>query len=110
MEITSTLLTAVAAISAVFAGFAGSVVSVFAAGAVAVVAAGGAVAAGGVAAVLNTRHAIAKENGWKEQAPTQAAFIAAVQEQSNVIRRPILVNGDTAVVGKDVEQIRSLLS
>ncbi len=67
-------------------------------------------AAGGVAAVLNTRHAVAKENGWKEQAPTQEAFIAAVQEQSNVIRRPILVKGDAAVVGKDTEQIRALLA
>ena len=67
-------------------------------------------AAGGVAAVLNTRHAIAKENGWKEQAPAQAAFIAAVREQSNVIRRPILVRGDAAVVGKNMDEIRSLLA
>ena len=67
-------------------------------------------AAGSVAAVLNTRHAVAKANGWKEQAPTQQAFIAAVQEQSNVIRRPILVKGDAAVVGKDTEQIRALLA
>ena len=67
-------------------------------------------AAGGVASVLNTRHAIAKENGWKERAPTQAAFIAAVQEQSNLIRRPIFVMGDTAVVGKHIEEIRALLA
>jgi len=66
-------------------------------------------AAGSVAAVLNTRHAIAKENGWKERAPTQAAFIAAVQEQSNVIRRPILVRDGAAVVGNDPDAVRSLL-
>lgn len=67
-------------------------------------------AAGGVAAVLNTRHAIAKENGWKDTAPSQAAFIAAVQEQSNVIRRPILVKDGKAVVGKDEDSLRSLLA
>ena len=67
-------------------------------------------AAGGVAAVLNTRHAIAKKHGWKEQPPTQATFIAAVREQSNVIRRPILIKRDAAVVGKDMDQIRALLA
>ena len=67
-------------------------------------------AAGGVGAVLNLRHAIAKENGWKESPPAQTAFIAAVREQSNVIRRPILVSGGRAVVGRNEEAIRSLLA
>jgi arsenate reductase-like glutaredoxin family protein len=66
-------------------------------------------AAGGVAAVLNTRHAIAKANGWKESAPSAAAFIAAVQEHSNVIRRPILVKDGKAVVGRDETATRELL-
>ena len=59
--------------------------------------------------MLNTRHAIAKENEWKDKAPAQAAFIAAVQEQSNVIRRPILVKDGAAVVGRDEDAIRELL-
>jgi arsenate reductase len=66
-------------------------------------------AAGGVAAVLNTRHATAKANGWKEKAPTQAAYIEAVREEPNLIRRPILVSGDEAVVGRNEEGIRALL-
>ena len=66
-------------------------------------------AAGGVAAVLNTRHALAKENGWKEHAPGLAAFVAAVQEQTNVIRRPILVKDGVAAVGKEIGRVRSLL-
>ena len=59
--------------------------------------------------MLNTRHAIAKENGWKEKAPTPSAFSAAVKEQSNVIRRPILVRDGAAVVGRDEDAIRALL-
>ena len=67
-------------------------------------------AAGGVDAVLNTRHAIAKREGWKDATPSVTAFIAGVHEHENVIRRPILVKGGTAVVGKDEAAVRALLS
>ena len=33
--------------------------------------------AGSVAEVLNTRHATAKANGWKETAPSKSVFVAA---------------------------------
>ena len=66
-------------------------------------------AAGSIAAVLNTRHAVAKENRWKETAPTQAAFIEALAQTPNLIRRPILVKRGEAIVGKDLDAVRSLL-
>ncbi len=62
-----------------------------------------------VAAVLNTRHKVAKENGWKEKAPTKAAFTKAVLEDNNLLRRPILISGKEIVIGKDEDAIRALL-
>jgi len=66
-------------------------------------------AAGGVAAVLNTRHAIAKANGWKERPPAAAAYIDAVLATPNLIRRPILLRRGRAVVGRDEAAVRALL-
>ena len=66
-------------------------------------------AAVSVADVLNTRHETAKENGWKEKAPSKTAFTAAVLEEPNLLRRPIVVRGKKAVVGKDLDAIRKLL-
>lgn len=67
-------------------------------------------AAGGVAAVLNTRHATAKANGWKDAPPGKKAFIDAAVEENNLVRRPVLIRGGEAVVGKDEAAIRALLS
>ncbi|MBL8948127.1 MAG: hypothetical protein JNK45_33435 [Myxococcales bacterium] len=64
---------------------------------------------GGPAAVLNTRHAIAKERGWKDAPPDAATFVTAVLAEPNLLRRPILVRGKRIVVGKDEAAIRSLL-
>ncbi len=55
-------------------------------------------AAGSVAAVLNARHAIAKENGWAEKPPTKDAFVKAAASEPNLLRRPILVKGGKAVL------------
>jgi arsenate reductase-like glutaredoxin family protein len=65
--------------------------------------------AGGVAAVLNTRHAVVKARGWKDDPPDADAFVAAVVEEPNLLRRPILVRGNQVVVGKDEAAIRALL-
>ena len=67
-------------------------------------------AAGGVAAVLNTRHKIAKENGWKEKAPAKTTFVKAAFEEPNLLRRPVIVRGKQAVVGFDEDAIRELLA
>ena len=50
--------------------------------------------AGSVLAVLNTRH----EKGWAEKPPAASVFAKAVAEQPNLIRRPILVDGDRVVI------------
>ena len=66
-------------------------------------------AAGGVAPVLNTRHAVSKERGWKEAPPDVDTYVAAVLEDSNLLRRPILVVGGRAVVGTDPDGWARLL-
>lgn len=64
--------------------------------------------AGGVAAVLNTRHAIAKEHGWADTPPSAAAFAKAVVKDVNLLRRPILIDGDTVIVGFDKPRYAAL--
>jgi arsenate reductase-like glutaredoxin family protein len=66
-------------------------------------------AAGGVAAVLNTRHAVAKERGWKIAPPDVDTYVRAVLEDSNLLRRPILLVGGEAVVGTDPDAWSRLL-
>lgn len=57
--------------------------------------------AGGVAAVLNTRHAVAKEKGWVKAPPPVAEFARAVAAEPNLLRRPLLVIGARVIVGFD---------
>lgn len=57
--------------------------------------------AGSVAAVLNTRNAVVKEKGWNESPPDVATFAKAVSADPNLIKRPILVAGNTFIVGFD---------
>jgi arsenate reductase-like glutaredoxin family protein len=57
--------------------------------------------AGSVAAVLNTRHATAKEKGWIDAPPSAAVFARAVAGDVNLLRRPILIVGDRVIVGFD---------
>ncbi len=57
--------------------------------------------AGGVAAVLNTRHEIAKTKGWATKPPSAAAFAKAAAEEPNLLRRPIIVDGKRVIVGFD---------
>jgi arsenate reductase-like glutaredoxin family protein len=55
--------------------------------------------AGGVAAVLNTRHATAKERGWADKPPSAAEFAKAAAAEPNLLKRPIVVAGETVIVG-----------
>jgi len=57
--------------------------------------------AGSVAAVLNTRHATAKANGWIEKPPSATVFAKAVEKDVNLLRRPILIVGTKVIVGFD---------
>ena len=67
-------------------------------------------AVGSVAAVLNTRHAIAKANGWKDKPPSQAAFVAAAAKEPNLLRRPVIVRGAKGIVSRDLDEIRAFLN
>ncbi len=66
-------------------------------------------AVGSVAEALNTRHKVAKERDWKAAPPSVGDFAAAVVDEPNLLRRPILVSGDRGVVGKQPEPMRELL-
>ena len=63
-----------------------------------------------VADVLNTRHRVAKENGWKDKAPSKTAFVKAALEDNNLLRRPVILRGNAGVVGFDEDAIRDLLA
>lgn len=64
--------------------------------------------AGSVAAVLNTRHATAKEKGWVASPPSAAVFAKAVVADVNLLRRPIIIDGDRVLVGFDREAYKQL--
>ena len=55
--------------------------------------------AGGVAAVLNTRHATAKQHSWADKPPSAAEFAKAATKEPNLLKRPIVVAGDKVIVG-----------
>ena len=57
--------------------------------------------AGSVAAVLNTRHETAKAKGWAARPPSAAEFARAVAADVNLMKRPIVIAGDLAIVGFD---------
>jgi arsenate reductase-like glutaredoxin family protein len=64
--------------------------------------------AGSVAAVLNTRHATAKDNGWVASPPSTAVFAKAVAADPNLLRRPLVIDGDRVIVGFDREAYQRL--
>jgi arsenate reductase-like glutaredoxin family protein len=58
-------------------------------------------AAGSVADVINTRHAIAKEKGWVQSPPDVDTFVKAVGKEPNLLRRPIYMAGKKLIIGFD---------
>ena len=58
-------------------------------------------AAGGVAPLVNTRHAIAKEKGWATSPPDADTFAKAVVKDVNLLRRPLYMAGKKLIVGFD---------
>lgn len=60
--------------------------------------------------VINTRHAIAKARDWKTKSPSRKELLAAVLEDNNVLRRPIVLRDGRLVVGSDEAAIRALLA
>ena len=58
-------------------------------------------AAGSVGAVVNARHAIAKEKGWVARPPDADTFAKAVVKDVNLLKRPIFIAGKKVIVGFD---------
>lgn len=58
-------------------------------------------AAGGVAAVMNTRHEVAKAGGWADKPPSVAEFVKAAAKEPNLLRRPIFIRGKQVLIGYD---------
>jgi Spx/MgsR family transcriptional regulator len=59
---------------------------------------------------LNTRSAVYRERKSRARPLTKAEAIELMAQDPNLIRRPIVVQGRTKVVGFDQEQLRSLVS
>ena len=52
---------------------------------------------------LNPRNEIYRERGMKENPPPRAEAIKLMSANPNLIRRPILVDGEKIVLGSDVK-------
>ena len=53
---------------------------------------------------LNTRNELYRERDMKNSPPTRAEALELMSETPNLIKRPILVDGDRVVLGSDVGQ------
>ena len=53
---------------------------------------------------LNTRNELYRERNMKNSPPTRAEALQLMSETPNLIKRPILVDGDRIVLGSDVSQ------
>lgn len=51
---------------------------------------------------LNTRNELYRERGMKENPPPRAEALKLMSENPNLIKRPILVDGENIVLGSDV--------
>jgi arsenate reductase-like glutaredoxin family protein len=52
---------------------------------------------------LNTRNDLYRERGMKQNPPLRAEALKLMSQNPNLIRRPILVDGQTIVLGSDVK-------
>ena len=51
---------------------------------------------------LNTRNELYRERGMKENPPSRADALKLMSEHPNLIRRPILVDGEKILLGAEV--------
>jgi arsenate reductase len=65
--------------------------------------------AGSVGAVVNGYNKTVRERGWAKAPPPREQYIEALLADNNLLRRPVLLVGDAAVVGRDEEAWRRLL-
>ena len=52
---------------------------------------------------LNTRNELYRERGMKENPPSRAQALKLMSENPNLIKRPILVDGEKTVLGSEVK-------
>jgi arsenate reductase-like glutaredoxin family protein len=52
---------------------------------------------------LNSRNELYRERGMKENPPPRAEALKLMSENPNLIKRPILVDGEKIVLGSDVK-------
>jgi arsenate reductase-like glutaredoxin family protein len=52
---------------------------------------------------LNTRNELYRERGMKENPPSRAEALKLMSENPNLIKRPILVDGEKITLGSDVK-------
>ena len=57
---------------------------------------------------LNTRNELYRERGMKEKPPARAAAIRLMSQHPNLIKRPILIDGDKIALGFDEERFREI--
>ncbi len=58
---------------------------------------------------LNTRSASYRQQGFKKQPPTKRQAIELMAQDSNLIKRPIVVKGRAKVIGFNEERLRALV-
>lgn len=58
---------------------------------------------------LNTRSASYRQQGFKKQPPTKRQAIELMAQDSNLIKRPIVVKGQAKVTGFNEERLRALV-
>ena len=58
---------------------------------------------------LNTRSASYRQQGFKKQPPTKRQAIELMAQDSNLIKRPIVVKGRTKVIGFNEERLRAIV-
>ena len=63
-----------------------------------------------IASFLNTRTALYRERKMKAKPPTKAEAIKLMVQDTNLIRRPIVMQGRTKVIGFDQEHLRALVT
>ena len=56
---------------------------------------------------LNTRNELYRERGMKENPPPRGEALRLMSENPNLIRRPILIQGNKMILGFDEEAMRA---
>lgn len=63
-----------------------------------------------IAAFLNTRTSMYREQNMKANPPTKAQAIKFMAQDPNLIKRPITLKGRAKVIGFDADKLRALVT